>query len=66
VKASKAVVVARRLVKMDSEHVSPKRIDSRIVPVAVDRWKAVFKETKKDTDPGTVVAMQEPRRAGRA
>jgi hypothetical protein len=31
---------------MDSEHVAPKRVDSRIVPVAVDRWKAVFKETK--------------------
>jgi hypothetical protein len=46
---------------MDSEHVAPKRVDS---PVAVDRWKAVFRGTK-GTDPGTVVEMQEPRRARR-
>src|SRR5271155_5033531 len=46
-KTSKAVVVARRLIEMDSEHVAPKRVDSRISPVAVDRWKAVFKETKR-------------------
>jgi hypothetical protein len=32
---------------MDSEHVAPKRVDSRIVPVAVDRWKAVFKKKQK-------------------
>jgi hypothetical protein len=46
-KTSKAVVVARCLIEMDSEHVAPKRGDSRTLPVAVDRWKAVFKETKR-------------------
>jgi hypothetical protein len=44
---SRAVVVARCLIEMDSEHVAPKRVDPRISPVAVDRWKAVFKETKR-------------------
>ena len=42
-KTSKAVVVAQRLIEMNSDHVAPKRIDLRISPVAVDRWKAVFK-----------------------
>src|SRR5437764_12367843 len=32
---------------MDSEHVAPKRVDSRISPVAIDWWKAVCKETKR-------------------
>src|SRR2546423_5778582 len=32
---------------MGSEHVAPKRVDSRISPVAVDWWKAVCKETKR-------------------
>jgi hypothetical protein len=41
------VVVARCLIEMDSEHVALKRVDSRISSVAVDRWKAVFKETKR-------------------
>jgi len=46
-KTSKVVVVARCLIEMDSEHVAPKRVDSRILPVAVDQWNAVFKETKR-------------------
>ena len=32
---------------MDSEHVAPKGDVSRTLPVAVDWWKAVFKETKR-------------------
>jgi hypothetical protein len=43
---SKAVVVARRLIQMDSELVAPERVDSRIPPHAVHRTKAVFKETE--------------------
>jgi hypothetical protein len=34
-KTSKAVVVAGCLVEMDSEHVAPKGVASRILPVAV-------------------------------
>jgi hypothetical protein len=36
-KTSKAVVVARCLIEMDSEYVALKRVNSRISLVAVDR-----------------------------
>src|SRR5277367_1722546 len=48
---------------MDSEHVAPKRVDSRIVPIAVDRWKAVFKEIKRALVPGR--SWRYRRRGGR-
>jgi hypothetical protein len=46
-KTPKAVFVGRCLTEMDSVHMAPKRVDSCISPVAVDFWKAVFKETKR-------------------
>src|SRR5436305_10865609 len=37
---------------MGLEYVAPKRVDSRIVLITINRWKAVFKETKRALVPG--------------